>query len=476
MGYTEMLQLCAFINTDCSLSIGMFNQPADWTALITWLSTNTSYLALVAAGHKVYLEAGNEAFNSGAGGAMYHGDGVLYGSWIGPDMAAAKAATGYNHSGMKLVGNGWFAPGQCYATFSWAYEMLTTASLTANGLPDLIDIAPYNFSFLSNYTTSGSDVSASASAPWLDMFAEISNYDSIIPVGNNVSTLQATSYVKSTFGVDTMVYEYGIGTIQGTTITQRQLDEVTAGVGQALTLSLHSMLMRRDAHLTGPLGTFALTELYNGFGCLGGGCVGGVVFPAWGIERLLPCGPGELSTCSDASRPASILLQMINNAIGSNSNFMVTTQTGVPTYSYTADQSNGGTPTILANSAVPYVDCGAYSNGSTNWTVLCWNKNISSSATVVLAGAGAPTGAVTKWTYPGPGESLISMNENTYLGTGSLPPQDVLPSSVSTSGTSFVIPPASMIALAYTVGAGPIPTTPFSLSGTASIGGAASIK
>jgi hypothetical protein len=466
MGYTEMLQVCAFIGSDCSISIGMFNQPADWSSLITWLSTNTSYLALVAAGHKVHLEAGNEAFNSGAGGAMYQGDGILYGSWIGPNMAAAKAATGYNATSMKRVGNSWFAPGQCYGTFSWIYEMLTTAGATTNGLPDLVDIAPYNFSYLGGYTTSGSDVSATAGAPWLDMFAEISNYDSIIPSGNNVSTLEATAYVKSTFGLGTMVYEEGIGTISGIAVTQRQLNEVTAGVGQALTLNLHNMLMRRDANLTGPLGIFALTEEYNGFTCNSGSCVSGVVFPAWGIERMLPCGPGELTTCSDASRPASILLQMINNAIGSNSNFMVTTQSNTPTYNYAADQNNSGTPTILANSAVPYVDCGAYSNGSTAWTVLCWNKSLSSSETVTLTGAGAPTGSVTEWVYPKSGESLISNNENSYLGTGSLPPQDVLPSSVSTSGTSFVILPASMIALAYTTGSGPPPpTAPVSLTG-----------
>jgi hypothetical protein len=304
----------------------------------------------------------------------------------------------------------------------------------------------------------------------LDMFAEISNYDSIIPSGNNVSTLEATAYVKSTFGLDTMVYEEGIGTIQGIAVTQRQFNEVTAGVGQALALNLHNMLMRRDAHLTGPLGIFALTEEYNGFTCNSGACVGGVVFPAWGIERMLPCGPGELTTCSDASRPASILLQMINTDIGSNNNFMSTTQSSTPTYSYAADQNNTGTPTILANPAVPYVDCGAYNSG-VNWTLLCWNKNISSSETVVLAGAGAPTGSVTKWTYPKSGETLIANNENTYLGTSSLPPQDVLPTSVSTSGTTYVIPPASMIALAYSVGSGPSPSTPFGLAGRAAIAG-----
>ena len=46
-------------------------------------------------GHKIYLEDGNEAWNSGMGATLYHGNGMAYGYTLGPNMAAAKSAEGY---------------------------------------------------------------------------------------------------------------------------------------------------------------------------------------------------------------------------------------------------------------------------------------------------------------------------------------------------------------------------------------------
>ena len=45
------------------------------------------------------------------------------------------------------------------------------------------------------------------------------------------------------------------------------------------------------------------------------------------------------------------------------------------------------------NTAVPYVNCFAYANDAqTNRTTICFNNNLTSSETVTLSGAGAPTG------------------------------------------------------------------------------------
>ncbi len=142
----------------------------------------------------------------------------------------------------------------------------------------------------------------------------------------------------------------------------------------------------------------------------------------------------------------------INNAIGSNTNLMAVTQSGTPTFHYPGGQNANGSPTILANPAVPYVNCFAYSNGQGNWTMICFNNNPNMPEFVTLAGPGAPTGKVTKTIFP-KAAKIVDHNEDSFLDAATKAPAVVAPAPSSASGSTYVIPPASFIALRYTTAA-----------------------
>ena len=178
MGYNDVLQLGNFLGTDVLISVGQLNQPSDWSMLIQWLSTSGWISKYAASGHKIYLEDGNEVWNTGIGATLYYGNGMAYGSTLGPNMAAAKSAAGYDPKVVKLVGNSWVAPNQGYGPFGWVHNVLTVAKGTPNGLPDFVDVAPYTLNYLGNFDTNDSNV-ATTGAPFLDEWAEDANLDSV---------------------------------------------------------------------------------------------------------------------------------------------------------------------------------------------------------------------------------------------------------------------------------------------------------
>ena len=179
-----------------------------------------------------------------------------------------------------------------------------------------------------------------------------------------------------------------------------------------------------------------------------------------GRQLFMATGPGQTPGSANTDRPLAIALRIINNAIGSNSNLMSVTQSGTPTFNYPGGQNQNGSPTIPPNPAVPYVNCFAYSNGTGEsrwprffpdaWTTICFNNNLTTAESVTLAGPGAPTGSVTETIFPKSTNVITDHNENTFLGAASEAPVVVVPSSFSTSGIAYSIPPASFIALTYT--------------------------
>ena len=451
MGYNDILQLGHFLGTDVLISIGQLNQPSDWNMLIQWLSTSGWISNYAASGHKIYLEDGNEAWNSGVAGAtLYFGNGMAYGSIVGPNMAAAKSASGYNPKVIKLVANGWVAPNQGYGQYGWVHNVLTLAQATPKGLPDFVDYAPYMLNYLGNFNTSGVKVSTTG-APFLDEWAEIANLDSVITTSNFPESMYLNQqYVKSTFGVNTLVYEVNESTTGGVAATQTQLDQIDASVGNALAMAEHVLLMQRDSKVTGPIHAFTLAEPYNGYNCTGSGCVNGVVMPLWGASLFMATGPGQPPGSANTDRPLAIALRIINNAIGSNSNLMSVTQAGTPTFNYPGGQNQNGSPTIRPNPAVPYVNCFAYSNGKGDWTTICFNNNLTRTESVTLTGPGAPTGPVSETIFPKRGHVVTDHNEDTFLGTSSIAPMVTFPSATTARGMTYSIPPASFIALTYT--------------------------
>jgi hypothetical protein len=452
MGYNDVLQLGHFLGTDVIISVGLLNQPSDWVLLVNWLNTSGWIAKYLAANHKIYLEDGNEAWNSVASATLYYGNGMAYGYTLGPNMAAAKSASGYNPKAIKLVANGWVAPNQGAGPYGWVHNVLTVAQATPNGLPDFVDQAPYMLNYLGNFNTSGVKVSTKG-APFMDEWAEIANVDSVNTASNFPESMYLDQrYVKSTFGINTLVYEVNESTTGGVAATQAQLDQIDGSVGNALAMAQHVLLMQRDSQVTGPICVFTLAEPYIGYNCKGSGCVAGAVVPLWGANVFMATGPGQTPGSANTDRPLAIALRIINNAIGSNSNLMSVTQAGTPTFKYPGGQNQDGSPTISPNPAVPYVNCFAYSNRKGNWTTICFNNNLTTAESVTLAGPGAPTGPVTETIFPKSTNVITDHNENTFLGASSIAPIVTFPSATTASGKAYSIPPASFIALTYTDG------------------------
>ena len=269
MGYNDVLELANFLDTDVLISVGQLNQPADWAMLIQWLSTSGWTSKYAASGHKIYLEDGNEAWNFSVQDSLYYGNGLAYGYTLGQNMAAAKSATGYDPQVIKLVGNSWAAPNQGYGQFGWLHNALTTAQSTPNGLPDFVDDAPYMLDYLGNFDTYGSGV-ATTGAPFLDEWAEDANIDSVTSPPTNAPSMYLNQQTaQTTFGVGTLVYEVNQSTDQGIAVSQLQMDQINASVGNALAMAEHVLLMQRDSHVTGPIHVFTLAEPYNGYYCRG---------------------------------------------------------------------------------------------------------------------------------------------------------------------------------------------------------------
>ena len=452
MGYNDVLQLGHFLGTDVLISVGQLNQPSDWSMLIQWLSTSGWISNYAASGHKIYLEDGDEVWNPGTGASLYYGNGVAYGYTLGPNMAAAKSAAGYDPKVVKLVGNSVVAPNQGYGPYGWVHIVLSAAQGTPNGLPDFVDVAPYTLNYLGKFDTNGSSV-ATTGAPFLDEWAENANLNSVTtPATHKESMYLNQQYAKANFGLGTLVYGVNQSTIAGVAATPSQLDQIGASVGSALAVAEHILLMQRDAQVTGPIHAFTLAEPHTPYTCNGSDCADAAVMPLGG-NLFMGTGPGQAPGSANTDRPLAIALRMINNAIGSNSNLMSVTQARTPTFNYPGGQNQNGSPTILPNPAVPYVNCFAYSNGLGNWTTICFNNNLTRAEYVILAGPGAPTGPVTETIFPKSTNVITDHNENTFLGAGSEAPVAVVPSPSSTSGKAYSIPPASFIVLTYTAGA-----------------------
>ena len=79
MGYNDVLSLGNMLGTDVLISVGQLNQPSDWSMLINWLSSSGWISTYASSGHKIYLEDGNEAWNSGVSAALYNGNGMVTG-------------------------------------------------------------------------------------------------------------------------------------------------------------------------------------------------------------------------------------------------------------------------------------------------------------------------------------------------------------------------------------------------------------
>jgi len=527
ISWADELRLCSVVGADCFITVGQFNQTADFALIPPWLAANADYQALVTAGHKVYLEFGNETWNLGVQGGLWAGNGTTYGYFVGPNMAAFKAASGYDSAHMKLIADGWTVSGT--TTGSWAYKTLNTASGTTNGLPDYIDNEGYTSNTIGNITLSGSDV-ATTNAPFVDGLTEIVNLSShTIPTSPSTSYYANQQYAQSTFGVGSAIYEGDCAPDQGMALTQSQMDEIGGSVGCAMITIENMLLMQRDAGFTGPMNIFTLPQDFTNYfpvgiptatitqtavsggvatitannsyqanqnvtftgatvqtalnslastqilsaglsstqfsvtcascttqapttdtGLAHGAGINKAVVPIWGAVRTNHCGPAEIAsaTCVDYLRPQTILMQALNNAIGTKTNMMNITQSW-PTYSYAGGQNDGSGNTIAANAAAPYANAFAWSDGAGNYAVAVFNHNLTASESFTLSGTGVPSGSVSQTVFPGSGNVITDHNENTYIGPSSVAPVVGVPTPTTVSGVTYTVPAASVMILTY---------------------------
>jgi hypothetical protein len=443
--YPEFLKLMVQIQKSPWISLGKFNTSADFTLWMQYLGgacgttggaircaagqTATWNSVFAGLGLPIYTEYGNELWNTSASGWIDGGDGSSYGYLVGQAMTAAKAASGYSSTTDKLIAGGWASGSQAYGSGGWANQLFLGAGCstgTPTPCPDYIGQAPYTLNTLD-----------SLSDPFIDEVAEIVNIDSVSST-SGTSMLKAQNYA-ATFGVNVAIYEVSYSPTSGTaTPTQSQMNGITGSVGMALTTMEHELLMQRDAHVYGPINEFAFTDQINNGACCS------VRDTAWQAVDYLAAGPGQIGSWNDVLRPIGILQQLVTSAIGGHKQLMTVTQTAIPTFNYAGGQ--GGT--ILANSAVPYVEAFAYSDGAGNYTVLLFNNNDSASETITLSGS-VPSGSVTKTVFGGTTNLVTDNNVNFNINNNGSTPNVVAPTPTTTSGTSYTLPQNSVTLLVY---------------------------
>lgn len=435
IGYDDFLQLCSLIGTDAWITMGHFNNPADYAAMVTWLGTSGWTATFLSKALHIFLEDGNEPWNPGAAGQQASGDGSGYGVLTGAKNAAARGASGYNGSVIKLVSDGWASRSQAYTTGGgWTNSMLVAAGCTTGNAncPDYVDYAPYTLGELDNITD-----------PFTDEQAQVQNWDSApcVPTSCTADSMVAAATFLSTRGLTGAYYESGQGIDTGSaTPTQLQMNQISSGVGEALNATEHELLAVRDAHIYGPRNEFAFVDQpFNGSN------VNSTSQTSWTAPAYMMCGPGQLTTCTSVLRPLGIAYSVMNQGIGSNTNTMTISQSGTPTFSYAGGQ--GGS--IAANASVKYVNAFAYGDGAGHYSLIAYNNNETTNEPITLAGAGKPIGSVQKTVFGGPVNAITDNNVNSVSFNNPAAVVGVPTASTLGSLTTDTLPAASMTVYAW---------------------------
>ncbi len=459
-GWSDFLDLVHKVGaTDAWITFSVYATPADMANIAAYLSgkcgNGNVYTAMrcnygqtvpwTSVFNHIYLEMGNEIWNSPNGINAYGNGGLNYGSLVAENVAALRASSFYRNN-MKFVASGFIL--QSNSIYGWNATVLTAAG---KHLPDYIDGAPYMFQDMTDLDSTRDIFGA--------MFAEPVNYVSSTYAVGKGYTYGLDHFTATHFpGVQGAVYETNLGTncaLKGT--TQGQIDQVVAGVGAGLDATLAMLLAARDAGIT-VQNFFALPEYANKFGLAtsitSGSCPLIDTYipyqPLWGANLFMP-GP---SPAYNIDRPSGILLQGINNAIGTKYDLLATVQTGTLTYDQPASQPNptaypvAGANSIAANPAVPLVQAFGFGDGAGNYALIVYNLNLNHSEAISFSGAAAPAGAVTKTVFT----SAHVTDNNERLGIGRTPNVNYPPSTILSSPKGDGLPPFSMTTYTWSLG------------------------
>jgi hypothetical protein len=532
IGYSDFLQAAAAVGARAAwLTISPFSTTQDFINLEAYLDgacgNGNSYTALRCSYGQatpwttvfpggIYIEFGNEVWNSSNGENVYGGNGQAYGVLLGNAVAGARASS-FANPAIKFVGSGFILG---YGAYGWNWTVLTAACAISGGCPDYIGGAPYTFGDMTDLS--------SPQNIFGPMFAEPVN---TTEVGGVTNRLQHDNF--GTFGVNGAIYEENMGTVCGlSSDTQDDVNGVVAGLGAGLTIMENALLATRDAGVL-VHNIFAYPETSNPFDAppdIYSGCgsyrSATLSTPLWGTNRFA-AGPGSSNI---VDRPTGIALALVNQAIGDNLDVLNTAQSATPTYSSPAAQPNPdstaqitatltsgstvltgialnrgylagylnqylygngipsstyitaynqqtGTATmtqpattggsqdlnaihynVAANSSVPYVQAFGFADGSGHYTLIAFNFNLTSNEAIAFSGAAAPTGAVKRTVFTS--ANITDNNENCAIGCT---PTVAYPAPTTVfSPSSDLLPPYSMTTYTWSTNAtAPPPPPPF---------------
>jgi hypothetical protein len=452
-GWSDFMTLAHAVGADPWITFSVYSTPTDMTNVAAYMSgtcgNGNPYTAMrcnygqitpwTQVFNHIYLEMGNEIWNSPNGEDVYGNGGQNYGVLLAANIVSLKSSPFYS-SNLKMVGSGFEL--QSNFAYGWNWTVLTAAG---SNLPDYIDGAPYMFQDMTDLSSNQNIFGP--------MFAEPVNY--VLPSGPTSGLQQ---YTQANFpGVNGAVYETNLTTncaLTGT--TQTQINQVVAGVGAGLDATMAMLLGVRDAGVL-VQSFFALPEVENSFGLAASGNSGSCPQtyspwePLWGSNLFMP-GPTDSSSID---RPSGISLQLINKAMDNKLNVLNTVQTGTPTYNQPAAQPNptswptAGLNSIAANAAVPYVQAFGFGDGAGNYSLIVYNVNLNANEAISFSGPGAPSGTVTKTVFTS--NNITDNNEG--LAIGKTPVVGYPTSTTVSNPTGDSLPPFSMTTYTWSTGA-----------------------
>ncbi len=367
IGFHEFIVLCQAVGAEPWLTVPAVSSPAEMQDLIEYLGgdSSTHYGAVrTALGQPapwttvfpvIHLEFGNETWNVISFPGAKMNDPVAYAKRTSVLFAAAKASPAYAAGKFDLIMDGWAAVPW------WNQQELASANDV-----DTIDVAPYLFSNLSDFSSKESIFGP--------MFAQPEFVDS---TAGGIMMQQAKTAASAPKPVKLAVYEVNLGTAQGTA-PQSMLDAVIPSVGAGIAVADHMFTMLRDDGVV-IQNLFALPEYENGFTNTANGSAKENM-KLWGAVV-------DMGGQSNASRPQFLAEKLANTALFGS--LLKTEQTGGnPTWNQAKSANDG-----IALQHAHFLQSFAFAQG-TKHSLVIFNLHRSQALPVNFSGINAPSGHV----------------------------------------------------------------------------------
>ncbi len=434
-GINEAATLSTFMSEGCNLSGCPGTSSQSWNSMLT------------AANITPFFELGNEGWNDGAGIYENSGSGTAYGTLMGPFVHLFKTDPNYNSRNKLITNQQGDATGQGQFNYKAMAKMgCTNLSSTPTYCPDLTGGAFYK---MTAYNDTSNTIINGGLGEINYQQTRVSTQGSCTDYQTTHSFYFSNSFNTACYGMGTAIYESNTNPQSGSASpTQLQINQQYDSVGGAI-ISISSLIaMAREDSYGGPLNLFAESD----FGTSGYQNNSGTsyYFNAWNANTAIPDGPGQVNT-QDTSidLPELILLRQVNTDIGSNTNLLADSTSGVPVIASYAGTSNDSVP---AQTNVPLMRFASYANSAnTSATGVITNYDPSTTYTVTTNGADAFAGTVTEKIFGGSAANCTANNNSSYF-QGSIAPSVVDATPTTFTGSSVSVPPCSVVTMTWAIG------------------------